>query len=156
MVSLDQPTRTIVEEELRRFLDLLNCHDTSVTSEVEDSGRLRLTIAAAETGPLLIGLGGAHLAALEHILNCVIRRKALGVAVSLDVNQYRREREQLLQARAREAAKQAQNLGRAIVLEPMSASDRRAIHTTLSGNPDIQTESAGKDPNRRVVIRPRV
>lgn len=156
MVSLDQSTRSMVEEELRRFLRLLNCDDTSVTSEVEDSGRLRLAITATETGPLLIGPGGAHLAAFEHILHCVIRRRALGVTLGLDVNQYRREREHELQARAREAARSVQTLKRAVVLEPMSASDRRAIHATLSGDPDIQTESLGIEPHRRVVIRPRV
>lgn len=156
MVSLDQSTRSMVEEELRRFLRLLNCDDTSVTSEVEDSGRLRLAITATETGPLLIGSGGAHLAALEHILHCVIRRRALAVTLSLDVNQYRRERERLLQERAREGAEQVQNLKRAIVLEPMSASDRRAIHTALSNNNEVQTESLGEEPHRRVVIRPRL
>lgn len=155
MAPLDPTTRAGVEEELRRLLHLLGCRDASVTSEGEDVNRLRLNVNAPETGPMLIGVGGAHLAALEHILHCVIRRRSLVVAVSLDVNQYRHEREQLLQERAREAAREAQTLQQSIVLEPMSASERRAVHTALSSSLTVQTESLGKDPHRRVVIRPR-
>lgn len=152
---VDQSIVMVVEEELRRFLHLMNCDDTHVTSEIESSGRIRLTVAAPQSGRILIGAEGTHLQALEHILHCVLRhRLSFDAPITVDVNEYRRERERLLAERAHEAADQALTLKRAIVLEPMSAPDRRAIHTALLDNPNVATQSLGQDPHRRVVIRP--
>ncbi|MEK7557055.1 MAG: R3H domain-containing nucleic acid-binding protein, partial [Patescibacteria group bacterium] len=132
------------------------CEDAQVASEREDSGRIRLAVTAPENGRLLIGAQGAHLQALEHVLHCALRHKfSWSIPVTVDVNEYRRERGSLLAERAREAAEQALTLKRAIVLEPMSAPDRRAVHTALGDNASVVTESLGEDPHRRVVIRPR-
>jgi len=40
------------------------------------------------------------------------------------------------------------------ILEPMSAYERRIIHLELASRPDVTTESIGKEPKRRVVIKP--
>ena len=39
-------------------------------------------------------------------------------------------------------------------LNPMSAFERRIIHTELSGSPLVETKSTGDEPNRAVVISP--
>ena len=45
--------------------------------------------------------------------------------------------------------------GRRVVVEPMSAYERRILHATLQDNPHVTTHSEGEEPNRRVVIAPK-
>ena len=40
-----------------------------------------------------------------------------------------------------------------IRLEPMSANERRIIHSALSEHAKVETESKGNEPNRYVVIK---
>ena len=38
-------------------------------------------------------------------------------------------------------------------LEPMTANERRIIHSALTNNPKVETESKGNEPNRYIVIK---
>jgi spoIIIJ-associated protein len=49
-------------------------------------------------------------------------------------------------------AERAVATGRRQVLEPMSAAERRIIHVTLRHHADVETESIGRDENRKVTI----
>ena len=42
--------------------------------------------------------------------------------------------------------------GKSITLEPMSAFERKVIHTKLQEYENIDTHSVGEEPNRKVVI----
>jgi predicted RNA-binding protein Jag len=44
--------------------------------------------------------------------------------------------------------------GRRVELEPMSAAERKLIHTELEQRTGVATSSEGADPHRRVVIEP--
>lgn len=150
-------TADIVVDALRRLLDIMGFPSASVISETEVDGRLHLTVTVPEGGRILIGKEGAHLEALQHILHCIVRRHLQPpVSFTLDINNYRRQREQSLTARAGEAAKLAQDLGRPVILEPMSAADRRIVHTTLAQEERVRTESVGEGSRRRVIVRPQI
>ena len=41
---------------------------------------------------------------------------------------------------------------RNITLEPMSAYERRVIHSTIQGIDGVTTKSVGEDPNRKIVV----
>ena len=56
--------------------------------------------------------------------------------------------------RARKAGERVRETGRAVQLEPMTALERRWVHMELQGAPGIATESAGEEPERRVVVIP--
>ena len=49
-------------------------------------------------------------------------------------------------------ADQAIHTGRRQVLEPMPANERRLIHLELRDHPQVDTESIGDEPNRKVTI----
>ena len=51
-------------------------------------------------------------------------------------------------------ADQAVKSGRRQMLEPMPANERRLVHIALRENPDVETESIGEDPRRKVTIIP--
>ena len=110
--------------------------------------------AAEELGSL-IGRRGERLQAIQHLVNLMLSRK-LGewARVTVDIEEYRGRREAQLRALARKAGERVRETGRAVQLEPMTALERRWVHMELQDAPGIATESAGEEPERRVVVIP--
>jgi spoIIIJ-associated protein len=111
-----------------------------------------LEVEGAELGAL-IGRGGENLVALQQIVSA-ITSKSVGhtVHVPVDVEGYRKRREDQLREIARRVASRVKTSGQAVTLEPMLAYERRIVHLAVQEQPGIKTESVGMDPNRRVVI----
>jgi spoIIIJ-associated protein len=101
----------------------------------------------------LIGRGGENLVALQQITSAITsRRVGRTVHVPLDIEGYRRRREDQLREIAHRVASRVKASGQAVTLEPMLAYERRIVHLAVQDTPGVKTESVGVDPNRRVVI----
>jgi spoIIIJ-associated protein len=124
----------------------VNAHETPEAVIVDVSGR--------DLG-MLIGWRGETLRALQTIANLLASR-ALGPdrRVIVDVEQYRKRRENTVREIAQRAARQVKMTGDPITLDAMQPFERRAIHLALAGDPDIMTGSIGEEPERRVVVSP--
>jgi len=154
-VQLDGPTIALIEEHVRKLLATMSLSQVRVRCEFVADNALKISVEAGDNGRTLIGAHGAHLSALQHIVRCLLRRQINPtVRVLVDVNGYRARRERSLLGLAEEVARKAQRTGRTVVLQPMTAADRRTIHTALANYKDVKTESLGDEPNRRVVVRP--
>lgn len=105
---------------------------------------------------LLIGENGINLLALNYLLRRIIERKfaVTEAQFMIDVNDYQRRRFDELRDKARMGAQRVRYFKKEVTLEPMSAFERRIVHLALQEYPDIETESLGEGPERRVVIRP--
>jgi len=105
----------------------------------------------------LIGRKGERLSALQHIVNLMLSRE-MGewTRVLVDVEGYRGRREQQLREIALRAAERVAETGKMLQLEPMPALERRWVHLALKGHPAVGTQSIGEEPNRRIVVIPRV
>jgi spoIIIJ-associated protein len=105
---------------------------------------------------ILIGRHAETLNALQYITSLILG-KELGYSIPLilDVESYRKRREQQLRQLARRMADQAVKTGRRQTLEPMPANERRIIHVELRSNPQVVTESVGEEPRRKVTILPK-
>ncbi|NQW56304.1 MAG: Jag N-terminal domain-containing protein [Chloroflexi bacterium] len=103
----------------------------------------------------LIGRRGERLQAIQHLVNLMLSRK-LGewARVTVDIEEYRGRREAQLRTLARKAGERVRETGRAVQLEPMTALERRWVHMELQGASGLATESAGEEPERRVVVIP--
>lgn len=153
--TIDAPAQALIEEHVRRLLYLLGLEDVTVRCEPGADQSLKIDITAGPAGRLLIGMHGTHLIALQHVIRCLLRRHASAdLRVTVDVNGYRARRERTLLSLAEETARKAHRTGRTVVMDPMTAADRRTVHTALANHKDIKTESLGDEPNRRVVVRP--
>lgn len=110
----------------------------------------------AEDPQILIGEQGKTLIELQRILSRIIRKK-LGeqIFIDLDVNQYKKKKIEYLKEMAQSMADQVSLQKEEKVLSPMSPFERRIIHLTLSEREDVETESTGEEPERRVVIKPK-
>nr|WP_152947686.1 RNA-binding cell elongation regulator Jag/EloR [Desulfofundulus thermobenzoicus] len=144
----------------RRTRDLLGklfgAMDLTVELNIEEKGNnLRVDIEGKDVG-ILIGRRGETLDALQYLVNLYVNKNQLSrCRVILDVEGYRRRREETLQKLAQKLADKAKQRGRNVVLEPMTSHERRIIHTALQGRDDIYTFSEGEEPYRKIVISPR-
>lgn len=114
------------------------------------------TIIKVETdhADALIGHRGDTIRALDYVVKKIAEKKGITNARFLiDVNGYRVRHIEELQSKARMMAERARSLQYDVELTPMSAYERLIVHTTLSDDNDVVTESQGEGTNRRVVIR---
>ena len=104
---------------------------------------------------LLIGRRGSTLGSLQYMVNLMVSR-GMGsrVLTSVDVEHYRRRREDSLRGLAFRMASRVRQTGRSITLEPMPAGERRIIHLVLSEDSGVTTGSVGEGDDRKVVIYP--
>ncbi|MDD2233347.1 MAG: protein jag [Desulfitobacteriaceae bacterium] len=109
-------------------------------------------ITGSELG-ILIGRRGDTLEALQYLTNLAVARKlSVRVRIIVDVESYRRRREETLVRLAQRLADKVKRTGTRVVLEPMNPHERRIIHTALQEDMRILTFSEGEDLNRKVVI----
>lgn len=104
-----------------------------------------------------IGKDGETLKALNYIFRKIFESKnteeSNSINVLIDVNNYQKTRIESLKATAHMMAERARYFKSNIEIDPMSAFERRIIHTFLESKTDIKTESTGIGPQRRVVIK---
>jgi spoIIIJ-associated protein len=129
---------------------------TELTSSMENGEEnIVCNILTKEDSSFLIGQYGVNLQALQHLIRLIVRKKTTDkINFVLDINSYRQQKNQTVIDQAHLAAEQALNEGRAIVLRPMSAYERRLIHMELSKNDKVITESIGEGEDRKVVVKP--
>ena len=119
-----------------------------------DAGGPVIDLEGEDSG-LLIGRRGQTLAALQFLVNMIIRNEfGEGVRVVLDVEHYRQRRESSLRDMAIKVASRVVQTSRGVTLEPMNAADRRIVHTTLTDHAGVSTESSGMGDDRKVTISP--
>ena len=121
-----------------------------------DDGTRRITIKGDDASTL-IGHHGDTLDALQYLANLASARKNIHgerdkSRVTLDIEGYRAKREETLRALARRMAAKALRNRRSVMLEPMSAYERRIIHSEIQSIEGVSTNSIGSDNNRKIVI----
>lgn len=140
---------------VHQLLEIMGFEIVNITCKpLAEPDQYWLSVQVAQDSRLLIGSYGAHLEALQHLVRMRLRKLAATIHVTVDVNDYRAQREEKLRLKAQEAAEQVHRTGQTLVLQPMGPADRRIIHATLADRTDIRTESMGAEPRRRVVVKP--
>jgi len=105
---------------------------------------------------ILIGKRGQTLNDLQYVTRLIMGKELeRGVPLTIDVEGYRKRREQEVRQLAEKVAQQVISTGRKQALEPMPPNERRFAHLELKDHPEVYTESTGKEPNRKVVIYPK-
>lgn len=147
--------RQTPEEETRMVLeDLLNKMkiDYQINSVEYDAGRVRINITGKDMG-LLIGRKGETLNAVQFILSLIVNRdRPEKVHITLDVEDYRKKKEESLEALALRLSDKVKKTRKNVVMRPMTSQERRIVHTALQSDPQVTTYSLGDEPNRKVVI----
>jgi len=151
-VSIARETINIILEKMRVSADV------SVRLGESEDNRVQPILIDIEGNDLsfLIGRKAETINALQFITSLVVGRE-LGrwVPLQIDVQHYRQRREDEVRKLARRIADQVVTTGRKQVLEPMPPNERRIVHIELRDNPNVETESVGEGPKRKVTVRPK-
>ncbi len=140
-----------ITEELLRQLEVQG----TVSVAIDETGAYRVHIETEDTG-ILIGYHGKTLESFQIILGIIVsKRLEQWVKVYVNVGDYREKREETLMHMAIAAAERALSLGRPVELSNLTASERRVVHLTLSGDERVATESVGEGPSRVLVVKPK-
>jgi spoIIIJ-associated protein len=118
----------------------------------ETADGVTVTCTGGDLG-LLIGKHGQTIDALQYVANAASFRSGAGKPVTIDASGYRERRRVTLEGIALRAAEQAA-AGERVLLEPMTAVERKVVHERLKEVPGVETSSEGTEPNRYVVVSP--
>lgn len=102
----------------------------------------------------LIGYKGKTIESLQSLINSMLQKEDEEYAkVFVEINGYKKQKEEKLKKFANKMANNVIRFRKSIRLEPMSAYERLIIHQELANRSDVETESVGEEPRRRVVIK---
>jgi len=137
-------------EKLKKLVELMGFDDFSINYEAENN-RFLIFITEGETFKKFIPIFVTN---LDHLLRLIAIKIGEVETVFVDINNYRRERENLILELARAAARKSVATKEEISLPAMNAYERRLVHVELSSHPDVKTESVGEGKSRYIIVRP--
>ena len=141
--------KTLAEELLAKM-------GLEITVSVEEQEDKFLVEVGGEDAAILIGKRGESMDGFQFLLNALFNKGKKHdeyKRVVVDSNNYKTRREDTLKILAERTAARAVRENQDIRLEPMSANERRIIHSALADSDRVETESKGNEPNRYVVIK---
>ena len=122
----------------------------------EDEEAVNLYINKSDDFKALIGKSGETLESIQYIVSIFARRHtSLEKRVFLDINGYKKRKEESIREMAMTFAKKSIRYKKVMRLRPMNAYERRIVHSTLHNMKGVFTASEGEEPHRKVVIKPK-
>jgi spoIIIJ-associated protein len=142
---------TAVESHVRGVIErVVGAIGVGARVDVEErEDEVLATCTGGDLG-LLIGRHGQTIDSLQYVVNAIAWRTG-GKPVTVDAAGYRERRKVTLEAIALRCAEQAAR-GERVVLDPMTAVERKIVHERLKEYPGVRTSSTGMEPNRSVVV----
>ena len=105
---------------------------------------------------LLIGKNGNTIEALQTIVRQIIYNETNNyIGVVLDVENYKDKKVKNIEYLAKKVAREVAKTKVEATLDSMNSYERRIVHSILSEDKYVYTESTGEEPNRCVVIKPK-
>lgn len=140
-----------VDTFLKEWIEKLPSKSVKYDIQVEDY-RVKVDINGEDLN-YLIGHRGDVLNNLQTILSSIASRDLEYKAkVILNICGYKEKREKSLEELAEKLAKTVIRTRKPITLEPMTAYERKIIHSKLQNSDKVKTDSVGEEPYRKVVI----
>ena len=156
-VKLSVGTESESESSLKSMIEtLIEKMGLDVNVSVEEQEDSFFVNIAGEDSAIIIGKRGENLDEFQFLVNSIYnkgKKHEEYKRVVIDSNNYKNRREDTLKILAQRTAARAVRENHDIRLEPMSANERRIIHSALSEHAKVETESKGNEPNRYVVIK---
>ena len=147
----------VVEKAISQINSFLDDYSNAMGIELEkevkyEKGYFYVTLSGDSAG-LIIGYRGETLEALQLLLTTVANKGIeQRIRVIIDSENYREKRMNILKGLALKEAEIVVQKKKSYAFEPMSAFERKAIHTALQDHPKVTTYSVGEEPYRKVVV----
>lgn len=150
-VKLDE---NLVAQNIKGIIEKLGISATIEVSRLEETFFVDI---ASEDSALLIGKHGVNLDSLQFVL--AVRLKTATAdddfEVFVDVNDWRRQREERLKELAFSVAQKVAQSKTPEPLYNLKASERRVVHLALTGHLDVETVSEGEGLDRHLIVKPK-
>jgi len=135
-------------EELLKVANI----NADIISE-ENSNEVFLNLVGASE---IIGFRGEGLNAIQYLANVYVgKNNRHSKKIRVDCDNYRAKREDTLIALANRMARKVAKMNHPVKLEPMTAYERRIIHSALAEDRFVETFSTGEEPYRYLTISPK-
>lgn len=140
-----------VSEKIKEFFDSILDNDVKCEVNVENYN-INVKIDGENINHL-IGYRGNTINAIQVLATAIANKHSTSkIVVIVDVGDYRERRVKTLEELAEKISQRVINTKKSITLDPMTAYERKIIHTKLQENDKIRTFSKGEEPHRRIVI----
>lgn len=157
-----RPVRAVLSEaDLNRQAPMVDEFLTGLVDSFGLDGQVEVRIdedviiatIEGEQTEALVGPRGSVMESIHEITKTVLHRQVDDTArVRIDIAGYAERRRQALSIYASQLINQVMAEGGEIMLEPMSAADRKVIHDAVAGHDGVESYSEGEPPRRFVVI----
>ncbi len=150
----------LIKETLEKLLNILGISYTGIKITKENKD-VYYTEIETENSSLLIGWHGETIAAIQHILKCLLWKQGVEskTQIIVDVDGYKKRQEESVVRLAEHKADLAVSNQKEIILPPMNPYLRRKIHLHLANSDKYKdiviTESVGEGLQRQVKILPK-
>ena len=113
-------------------------------------------IQSPEQIQILIGEQGATIDAVQYLTSTILNLGTDSDAqrpFTVELDGYRARRQKELVNLVQKVVEQVRETGQEVEMKSLSSAERRQIHTLLKESDDLETESRGQEPERRLVVR---
>lgn len=150
-IKLDE---NLVAQNVKDLIERLGVSATAEISRVDNSYFVDIE---SEDSSLLIGKYGANIESLQFILAVRLKSQTQDddFDVFLDIDGWRKEKEQKLEKMAQRIAEKVAETGVEEPIYNLKPSERRVIHSFFTNHPSVTTESIGEGQARYITIKPR-
>lgn len=139
--------------DLENFLKVFVTKFESISYSIEKNDNMIEIKLDGENSSKLIGYRGDIINSLQVILSAIANKHTSErVKLTLDICNYKEKREATLKDLAKKLERTVCRTGKKVVLEPMSAYERKILHTELQNSKNVTTYSIGEEPHRKLVV----
>ena len=137
-------------EELFKLLEIDGDIDVILSDEMAN-----ITLTTEDSG-IVIGRHGDMLESLQTVLAlCVSKKLDKFYRISLEVGDYKKNREEWLRSMVQDTKDRALTENREISIPSLKAWERRIVHLSLQDDKEVISESVGEGRDRVLVVRPK-
>jgi spoIIIJ-associated protein len=142
-----------IKENIKKIVEMMNIE---INMEVKNrEGNISFLIYS-NNNPILIGKNGKTIESLQMIIKQAIYSET-GIYFNfiIDVGDYKIKQQHNIEYLAEKTANEVAKTKMEARMDNMNSYERRIVHSVLSENKSVYTESVGEEPNRYVIIKPK-
>ena len=146
-----------MEKKVKKVIEnILKVLEINAQFEVLEKEEGYDVVLSTDDSGIIIGYHGDTLEALQTIISLAVSKK-LGEfkRISIEVGDYKKNREEWLKGIAIETKERALSEQKEIFLPDLKSWERRIVHLILQDDKDVISESIGEGKDRVLVVKPK-
>jgi len=154
-VILEIVKKSDIKNYLKEYIKILGSNmGLTINAEIREKENHYEIMLISDNNNILIGKDGKTLNAIQLLLHQSLNNQAgFNIHITVDVSNYKDKKVKRLEREVKKIMHEVVKTKIEAKLDPMNSYERRLVHTIVSENENLETESFGESPNRYVVIR---